>query len=220
VLRLSNLVWWSALFGVVPSACLYDADQRCGPHQVIIDNDRCACETGFVPGDSGCVPCGDSERESNGECVCVDGYARASEGASCEPIPEELGAACDTATLPCESATYPVCHATDGTSGYCTSACTSSDDCNGGYKCHEAGADSYCRRPPTGYGTSCDTADECSDGEATFCETIQSHVCLVPCSAGKTDVCFEGEVCCDFVLFNPICVPNDACSPKGGTEVQ
>jgi len=221
VVRLSGLVLLGALLSVVSSACVYDSSQRCGPHQTILDNDRCACEMGYVPGTSGCIPCGDDEREVNGVCVCVKGFARPADGAACEIIPATLGAACDTKSAPCPAGSkYPLCHLTDGTSGYCTSACASSDGCDGGYKCHENGTDSFCRRPPLGYDDMCKTDDDCAGGEAIFCETIQQHVCLVPCSAGKTDVCFEGESCCDFVIFQPICVPTDACTTNSGTVIK
>lgn len=221
MVRLSGLVLLGALLSVGPSACVYDAANRCGPHQLILDNDRCGCEAGYVPGTAGCIPCGDNERETNGACVCVKGFARPADGAACEPLPAALGTACDSESTPCEPGSkYTLCHVTDGTSGYCTSACASQDDCDGGYKCHEDGADSFCRRPPLGYGDSCKTDDDCAGGEATFCEKFQQHICLVPCSAGKTDVCFEGESCCDFVIFHPICVPTDQCSANAGTVVQ
>jgi hypothetical protein len=220
VKRLLALAWSSSVVGLIGSACVYDPDDRCGPHQVVISHNRCACEPGFVPGDSGCEPCGDNERESSGACVCVDGYARPAEGAACEVIPAELGATCDTQSEPCSDGPYPLCHETNGSSGYCTSSCSSDEDCSGGYKCHTDGAEGFCRRPPVGYGKSCDSDEDCEGGEATFCETIQQYVCLVPCSAGNIDGCFEGEVCCNFVVFEPICVPADACTANGGLEVE
>jgi hypothetical protein len=220
VKRLTGLIWLSALLSVAPSACVYDAGQRCGPHQTEIDKDRCICEEGYVPGAAGCVPCGAHETASNGVCVCDDDYARPADGAACEPIPAALGTACDTTTAPCAAGPYPLCHVTDGSDGYCTKACGADQDCDGGYKCHVDGADSYCRRPPLGYGDTCQSDDDCATGEATYCETLQSNLCLVPCAAGKTDVCFEGEVCCDFSVFEPICVPSNACSDKGGAPLQ
>jgi hypothetical protein len=220
VKRFFGLVWSSAFLSVALSACVYDGDQRCGPHQQLIDKDRCICEKDYVPGASGCVPCGALESAVNGECVCVKGYARPEDGAACEPIPAALGAACDTEGAPCAAGPYPLCHVTEGTSGYCTNACNAGEACTGGYKCHEDGADSYCRRPPVGHGDTCASSDDCAGGEATFCETIQSNLCLVPCAAGKTDVCFEDELCCNFGIFEPICVPNNACVEKMGTPVQ
>ena len=219
VKRLFALGWSSALLSLVLQACVYDSSTRCGPNERIISEDRCACVEGYIPGPRGCVPCADNERPSGDACVCVDGYARPAEGAVCELIPAALGADCDTESSQCAADEYPLCHVTDGTSGYCTSTCSSDDDCTGGYKCHQDGADSYCRRPPVGYGNSCKTDDDCADGEATYCEKIQQKICLVPCSAGHTDSCFEGETCCDFVVFSPICVPSASCAANGGTEV-
>ena len=216
--RLIGFVWLSALLSVALSACVYDGDHRCGPHQQILDNDRCGCDDGYVPGTAGCVPCGDNEVASNGECLCVEGYARPATDAACDPIPDALGVACDTDSAPCPAGKYSLCQVTDETSGYCTNTCSEATDCDGGYRCHEDGAESYCRRPPVGYLDACESDADCQ-GEATFCETIRTHQCLVPCSAGNTGVCFEGEVCCNFSLFEPICVPNDACTSMTGTEV-
>lgn len=220
MLRLSSLILSSLLAATLPVGCVYDPDQRCGPHQRYLEPDRCECIDGYIPAEEGCEPCGENERESNGACVCVDGYARASNGARCEEIPGELGVDCDTEDTPCPAGRYPLCQVVDGTSGYCTNACSEDGDCDGGYKCHQAGADSFCRRPPLGYGQSCQTREDCKDGEATYCDTIQSHLCLVPCSAGNTSVCFEGESCCDFKIFEPICVPSDACGSSGGTVLE
>ena len=193
---------------------MYDADDRCGPHQVPYVEDRCVCEAGFVPGDEGCVPCGDNEVESGGECVCAEGYARSVEGEACALIPADLGADCDTESEPCADGPHALCHVTSGSAGYCTNSCSSDEDCSGGYKCHVDGADSFCRRPPVGYGKSCDADEDCADGEATFCETIQARQCFVPCEAGNTDVCFEGEVCCNVVLY-VMCLPAEACAANG-----
>jgi hypothetical protein len=217
--RLSGFVWLSVLATGLFPACLYDPNDRCGPNQVSVDNDRCECIDGFVPGLSGCVACGDHELESAGSCVCADGYARANDAAACQPIPESLGTACDLESAPCAAGAYPLCHLTEAGIGYCTSSCSDDADCDGGYKCHIDGAASYCRRPPLGYGDHCSADAECAAGEATFCETIQSQLCLVPCTAASGEVCFEGEVCCDFALFRPICVPENACAAKGGSEL-
>lgn len=37
------------------SACLYDADNRCGPHQVVVD-DTCVCDEGYVLEGTACAP--------------------------------------------------------------------------------------------------------------------------------------------------------------------
>jgi hypothetical protein len=214
-MRLTSFFLLSTLCGVIASACVYDPDDRCGPHQLEIDNDQCVCETGFVPGDAGCVPCAENEEERAGACICADGFARPTDAEACAPIPEALGAACDVEADPCADEPYPLCHATDGTSGYCTSSCSSDGDCTGGYKCHVEGNEGFCRRPPLGHGATCASDADCEGGDATFCETLSSKQCLVPCQAGDTDVCFEGEACCDFLVFAPICVPADVCAEMG-----
>lgn len=209
----------SLLGGALPAACVYDPDERCGPHQRYLEPDRCECIDGYVPAAEGCEPCGERERESNGACVCVEGYARGSEGAACEEIPGELGVACDAET-PCPTGRYERCQPVDGDGGYCTSACSDDGDCDGGYRCQGSGADAFCRRPPTGFGQTCQTDADCADGEATYCDTIQSHLCLVRCAAGNTDVCFVGESCCDFTIFAPICTPSAACAQNGGKVLE
>lgn len=205
----------------MPTACLYDASDRCGPHQVSISDDRCVCEDNYVPSTSGCVACGENERSSSGACVCIDGYARGSDAQACEPIPAELGAECDTDSAPCpEGTAYPLCRVTDGTSGYCTNTCESSDDCEGGYKCQDSGDERFCRRPPLGFGDSCESDEDCT-GEATACETVMSHLCLVPCAAGDSAGCFVGDVCCGFLGDFVVCVPSEACTPSNfGTPVE
>lgn len=216
------MVWLCVLLGIVPTACLYDDGDRCGPNQISISDDRCVCADDFVVGTNGCVPCGENEEASNGACVCIDGYGRASEADACEPIPVELGAECDTESAPCpEASAYPLCHATDGTSGYCTNSCSSSDDCDGGYRCQEGGDQNFCRRPPLGFADDCDSDEDCADGEATACEVVSSHLCLVPCAAGDTAGCFVGDVCCGFPGDFVVCVPSDACTPSNfGTPVE
>lgn len=216
--RFSGLVSLSALVGLLPLACVYDDGQRCGPHQRIISNDRCACEEGFVASDAGCVPCAENEKATNGECICVDGFARPADGAACEPIPQELGAACDAEGGAC-SDKFPLCHVADSGSSYCTNSCKTDADCTGGFKCHEDDAGNYCRRQALGYGDSCESDADCAGKEASYCETLSRNICLVPCSAGHTDGCFEGESCCDFVVFAPICVPSAACTDNGGKVV-
>lgn len=212
-MRLSGWVCLCGLFGLVPSACLYDGDDRCGPHQVSISNDRCACEENFIPGANGCVPCGENEVSLNGACSCADGFARANIGDPCELPPAELGVECDTESNPCTEARYPLCHVTEGTSGYCTNECGSSDDCDGAYKCQgQEGGESFCRRPPVGLSDSCDSDADCEGKEATACEAIQSHQCLVPCAAGDTAGCFVGDACCSFPGPFVACVPAFACT--------
>jgi hypothetical protein len=216
-MRTVPLLWLSSLCFAVSSACVYDPDARCGPHQTEISNDRCTCEPGYVFGTTGCAPCPDNEEERSGQCVCSDGYARPAADAACEAVPDELGISCEPDGDDCPER-YPVCHETPEKGAYCTtSGCSSSADCEAGYMCEEDAEGSYCRRPPLGYGKSCASQDDCAEGEATFCELLQTRQCIVACTAETTDVCFEGEVCCDFSLFNAgtVCTPAKDCVAPG-----
>lgn len=208
--------WAAFLFasvgGFALPACLYDADDRCGPNQVVISHDRCACIAGLVEGPGGCVPCGAHEEERSGTCVCEDGFTRADPGATCEPAPSGLGDACDE-DAPCAPGEYPECHVTEGTAGYCTSVgCKSSSDCAADYTCEDSETEPYCRRPPEGYGDSCESDVDCAGGEATFCQPNEK-ICLVPCEVGASNSCSSDEVCCDFSLFGAgiFCTPRDRC---------
>jgi hypothetical protein len=151
-----------------------------------------------------------------GDCQCVEGYARTGAGGACEPIPAELGAECDSESAPCPSSEFPHCEVTDGTSGYCTiENCESTADCPGAYRCQIDADRSYCRRPPLGLNETCKSDADCAGGEATFCETLQAFVCLVPCS--NDDECITGDVCCDVSAFGAgiFCAPRDACPTAG-----
>jgi hypothetical protein len=151
---------------------------------------------------------------------CLGGYTCNQAGSGFCQRPPQAGDPCDDAGNACAAGKYELCHlGTDGT-GYCTNACTGDGDCSGDFRCHDPGANGFCRRPATGHGDACESAADCAGKEADYCETIQSHLCLVRCSAGNTAGCFEGESCCDFAVFNPICVPTDQCTKNGGKVLQ
>jgi hypothetical protein len=209
---------WSAatlatLIGFAVGACTFDPDERCSSHQTIYgDNNRCVCEEGAVLTAAGCVPCGEHEVPGNGECVCESGYTRALDGVACEPAPEALGTAC-SADKPCTDATFSHCQSTADQTGYCTNiGCTSSSECSGGYACDTSAQPSVCKRPPTGLGKSCATESDCAGGEASFCDTVQSHSCLVANCSLDPDDCFEGWTCTDLSMFG---MPIPLCLPKG-----
>jgi hypothetical protein len=156
-----------------------------------------------------------------GDSDCDGGYTcnTAGPAAFCER-PPQAGDACNSTDMPCTSMKFGICHISADGSGYCTNACSSDGDCSGEYRCHDPGGNSFCRRPATGHGDACTSDADCAGKEADYCETIQSHLCLVRCGAGNSEVCFEGESCCDFAVFNPICVPTDQCTANGGKILQ
>jgi hypothetical protein len=177
-----------ALLGALPSACVYDSSDRCGPHQVMYEDLRCVCDATSVPNAA---------------------------GTGCEPAPVGQGAPCDATKL-CTDAEFNHCEAGADGSGYCTkTGCASSDDCTNGYACDLAVTPSVCRRPPAGLGMSCTSNADCAGTQATYCDTFQTHSCLVQGCSLAPDNCFTGYECCDlsaFMIPQPLCIPQGACA--------
>lgn len=210
--RAGRLCIW-AMLGALSSGCLYDADDRCSPGQVLVDGVTCVCAEGSALTEAGCTPCGDNEVSGGSACVCAPGFSRATVDSPCSLAPSALGAACDTATMSCSDEAYSLCQPSNGTAGYCTQVCTTSDDCEGGYACDVAATPPYCRRPPSGAGRACTANADCADTEATLCEAYMLHQCVVVCDVAAPD-CFPGTQCCDFTMFGapaPFCLPLGAC---------
>ena len=75
----------------------------------------------------------------------------------------------------------------------------------------------HCAKPPTGLGDSCTTQADCAGKEASYCEVLAAHVCLVNDCASNTAGCPSGFVCCDLTTFvgTSLCVIESFLS--GGT---
>jgi hypothetical protein len=208
-----------AFLGIVPSACVYDASDRCGPNQVMYEDLRCVCDEFSVPTATGCERCASDEVPGPMGCACKEpGYVKPAAGGVCEappPPPMGLGAACD-ATTPCADPGFTHCEAGADGSGYCTKTdCAAPEDCTDGYACDLSVTPSVCRRPPAGLGMSCTADADCAGTEATYCDTFQSHSCLVQGCSVAPDNCFTGWDCCDLKAFGvpqPICIPEGACT--------
>jgi len=203
-----------ALIGVFPSACVYDSKDRCGPHQVMYSNLRCVCDATSATTATGCQPCGDNEVPGATGCVCKAGYVKPAEGEACVEAPMGLGVECDLTTTPCTDPQFSHCETGADGKGYCTNTgCTSAADCTGGYACDPA--TTACLRPPTGLGMSCTSEADCAGTEATYCDTFQSHSCLVQGCTVAPNNCFSGWDCCDLSAFGvaqPLCIPAGACT--------
>lgn len=210
-------MWLGGLSALALAGCIVEeGDKACGPNQMLVDTEGlryCACMPGFiiVDDDGGCTPCGEHEVSMQNKCVCEQGYTRPSEGAAC--MMSDLGGAC-TDDSGC-GGDFPTC-----AGGYCTAMCSSSTECEMGWICDDSSGDKVCNKPPTGFGMSCQSDDDCKGNEASFCETFQSHSCLVSCSA--TSPCPGDWGCCDFTIMkiclSPSSMPGGAC-PPGGTLV-
>lgn len=197
-----------ALISLFGAACIIDdGDGACGKNQRRVTGNSsyyCECETGFILQGSTCVACGVNETSQDGRCVCQAGFARASAEEQCAM--SSFGAACTT-NAQC-SGSSPTCLKGSGGSGFCTNACASSSDCQLGYLCDAYDGQKVCSKAPAGYSDACTASSECTK-EATYCEAIQSKVCLVTC--GKSAPCPGDWSCCEISLLGvAICV-----EPKG-----
>jgi hypothetical protein len=182
-LRGIGLHLWTPLFGLTVLSCLVDADAPCGDVFVEADDGSCMCPEGTVPGgERGCSACGEHEIVSGVQCVCEEGFARTSSDEAC-----------------LESQPEPECE------GQC--ACETSEDCPQGQLC-DIHASELCVAPPDGLGQSCSNSSDCTDTEATYCETFSSNTCQIEGCAEANGVCPGDMACCDYsVLARSLCIP-------------
>jgi hypothetical protein len=92
---------------------------------------------------------------------------------------------------------------------------------NGKGKCVEASEGGP--PAPSGQDMPCSSEADCAGTDATFCETLQSNVCLVQgCAVGDSS-CAPGRECCDlsaiplggFDTAGGLCIPEGACVAPG-----
>jgi len=192
------------------SGCLYDASDRCGPAMKFAPElATCVCDDNAVATGLGCVPCASDEVVVSGACACPAGATKNADHV-CERV-VGLGDPCADATS-CTSEMYSMCAPdTAGTAaGTCTSGCASDADCGGAYTCATWEAVPYCR-PFAGLGKTCGTSADCADSDAQFCDTFQTHTCIVAgCTLG-TDNCPRGSMCCDFSAYGLPTLCAEAC---------
>lgn len=173
---------------------------------------RPACRSGLRSGAFRRVHRMSAGVRGTNETLKTSSHARPSEGDGCELVPDALGRMCDPAVPSCDSE-YPTCHASEDSAGYCTNECATSEECTGGFVCDTSTEPGYCQRPPTGVGRSCASSADCASFEATYCETLQSHVCLVEGCTKSPNTCFQGQDCCDLTVVGlpTLCVPAGTC---------
>lgn len=212
---------WLLLATPLLPACLVDPDQRCGTHQ-ILQGAACACEAGYGLSGTQCVACAANEVGSLEGCECAAGYGRTDPALPCTPT-AALGLAC-SADADCTDPLFGYCAAPDQ-GGYCTHAdCASSADCSNDYSCNQRGTRSFCQRPPTGYGDACESSADCAGFEASYCESLSAHACLLSGCKSNPSICPGDWACCDIPLLgNSLCLPHSELSggncPGGGTLV-
>ena len=197
-------------------ACLYDADDRCGPNQKLGALGTCACADGLVLQGQDCVPCGKHEEWEAGVCVCADGYTRSNEtGSAC--VLGGAGTACDATAddSGCKDSAFPLCRVPVSGPSYCSVTCASDDDCPRGFVCDTESTPASCKSSPVGQGDHCESAEDCAGKEASYCESTISHACLVSgCSIDRPLSCSEGWICCDLQSLGfalTLCAPEGVC---------
>jgi hypothetical protein len=198
-LRTSAACLSAAVIALAISACLYNADQPCGPAMHFVEAaNACACDSGAVAVAGGCKQCATDEVAGATGCGCAAGQTKNSSNV-CVRV-AGLGDACDTGSAPCTDAVYSYC-ATKGsdTAGTCTWSCTGNMDCDAAYTCASWEAHPYCRTF-SDVGKPCMAAGDCT-GDANFCDTFQTHSCIISgCDLVKND-CPRGMTCSDFSNF-------------------
>ena len=215
-LRLVRALFVASASSLLASACIYDADNRCGPHQHLGDLSSCICDDGLVQQGQDCVPCGENETWQSGVCVCSDGYTRAdSDGGAC--VLGGPGSSCDLSASPstCQGADFTICRDHGEGDGYCTTTCEKDADCPHGFACDTTVTPATCKSAAVGEGDACTSSADCVGKDATYCETVLVHKCLVSgCSTDNPISCSEGWDCCDtrpLGLNMTLCVPEGQC---------
>ena len=191
--------------------CLYDPDHRCGPAMTFSEATlTCVCDANAIPATGGCKRCADDEVATGGKCGCAYGQIKNADDVCVTTT--GLGAPCDTMTAPCGDATYSRCVVKGtGTRGTCTNSCSTNNDCSATYTCATWETSPYCRTFE-GAGTRCSSAADCT-GDAKYCDTFMTHVCLVSgCSLSAQD-CPRGTRCCDFSRFGAGTLCAGGCPP-------
>jgi hypothetical protein len=199
-----------------------EGNAACGENQVEVNGDGahyCLCKPGFIIDDDavGCKACGENEESKRNECVCKEGYVR-TDGVC---TMSSLGAACDS-DAQC-AGDFPICVMEDA-AGYCSSeGCSTSGDCQPMWFCDRQAEPATCKKPPNGYRQPCEAAADCAGTSATFCDTFQSHSCLIQgCGVGAP--CPGDWSCCRIMLLGvslciePSGLAQGAC-PAGGMLV-
>lgn len=209
---------WLLIGSALLTSCLVDSADRCGTHQVQ-QAEICVCEPGFGLVGNECLACGENEVGALTGCECEPGFGRGGSTEPCMPV-VSLGKACVN-DAECTDATFDYCQ-TDGDAGYCTRPdCATSADCSNDYSCNRRGSRAFCERPPSGFGQSCHSSDDCSAFEASYCESLSSNVCLKDGCKADPSICPGDWSCCDIALLgNSLCLPSSelesgAC-PAGG----
>jgi hypothetical protein len=100
----------------------------------------------------------------------------------------------------------------DATSESCVCPATAPPLGSGCVPCAAGDARPACQQGPSGFGTPCATDADCSGFDASHCEVLQAHVCVVSPCTKSPDSCTGGQSCCDLAKLG---VPLSLCLPPG-----
>lgn len=210
------------------TSCIVSGD-RCGANQVAFDDQVsiCLCKPDYVTASDGvgCVPCGENQTAVQNACVCKPGFSRPSASDVCKP--EAQTATC-TADADCAAAT-PYCARKGSEPGYCTRTdCTANADCTVGWSCEQTPTTRYCARPPTGFGLPCQSNADCAGFDASYCEVLSTHTCILAGCATRERTCPSEWTCCDYasligspfsICASEVLLGQQGC-PMGGMAVK
>jgi len=232
-LTLGGTVGFLALAG---SSCMYDKDKPCGDDWDVDKdangNPRCVCPEGSVYSPTGCIECGEHQIVQGAACVCEEGFIMGSNNV-CQEAPPDTSTSSSTTTgaggtgsnttsgttgesgaggegggdgSNTESTSTDGGSTTSSTTGS-TPECAVNGDCAAEQIC-----DAGVCRAPTGWGTACDTTDQCAGFEADFCDTYQ-HKCTISNCTNAPATCPATYECCDVTSFGGTiqCIPVGFC---------
>jgi hypothetical protein len=201
----------------------------------VFDDGACVCEDGSALTEHGCEACGRNAEVVGNECVCSAGF-ELNASKECEASRDDTtdddaaddtdandhammdaattgapGAACDV-DGDCDEP-FAHCRTEPSASvGYCTSVdCEDDAECPETFMCQREVTPSFCKRPPTGIGRSCEDNDDCEGYDAWMCNAFDSRCVVTDCLSDPDAACFRDQLCCDFSVFGgpSICIPED-----------
>ncbi|MCE9573824.1 MAG: hypothetical protein K8W52_11780 [Deltaproteobacteria bacterium] len=166
--------------------------------QYVAELAACVCAPNAIAVPGGCQACAEDEVVSDNQCVCPAGEVKNDVGV-CARVPG-LGDPCDPSGNTCTDAVYNYCAATSATTGTCTNRCTSDTDCGTTGTCADWEAEPYCRTF-SGVGKSCTQQSDCAGLDASSCDTVLSHTCIVAGCTVTGNECPRNQICCDYTSY-------------------
>ena len=224
------------------AGCLVDSNDRCSPGEEVNGDDYCVCKANHIPrardvmvlsgttaeplDRDGCVACGEHQVAAGDTCACEMGYAFNAKGKCVKPTVAKVnfGETCasdDDCTGPGASCIDDDELGMMTRTPYCsTRDCADPSECPSDkmYGCFSGAAGTFCRKPPSGEGDTCDMADGAESNPACQNESTACVFgrCTAPIVCGSNEDCTPGLICCDLTVLAGrddalICTTSAAC---------